>query len=214
MEIKNKIIEYRLVNWRTLNWLQNDTLKDIDREALEKLKNSLKKNNFIQPFNLWKDNRGKYWVLDGSHRQKAMIELESEGISIPKNLPANILKCKDKKEAAKYVLLYSSSYAKISEFGLKDYLDINKLLIKNLSDEIDLANINLESLFTNDDLTNNDIEIEMEKKSLSDVYVVVGEYRILMNRKKYLKWLEDLKVVVGFDNEAVIKEIKKRLKLS
>lgn len=210
MEIKNKIIEYRLVNWRTLKWLQNDTLKDINREALEKLKNSLRKNNFIQPFNLWKDNSGKYWVLDGIHRQKAMMELESDGISIPKNLPANILKCKDKKEAAKYVLLYSSSYAKISEAGLKDFLDINKLLIKELSEEIDLDAINLDSLFTNDD---NNIEIEIQKKSLSDVYVVVGEYRILINRKKYLTWLEDLKVLTGFDNEAVIKEIKRRLKL-
>lgn len=67
-EIKNKITQFRLVDWRVLNWLQNENLKDLDLTNFEKLKNSLRKNNFIQPFNVWKDTKGKLWILDGSQR--------------------------------------------------------------------------------------------------------------------------------------------------
>lgn len=38
-EIKNKVNQFRLVEWRSLKWLQNENLKDIDLTAFEKLKN-------------------------------------------------------------------------------------------------------------------------------------------------------------------------------
>lgn len=210
-EIKNKIDQYRLVNWRTLSWLQNENLKQVESSSLEKLKNSLKKNNFIQPFNVWKDPKGKLWILDGAHRQKAMKELEQEGVKIPKNLPANFVKCRNKSEAAKLVLVYSSYYAKMTELGLKEYLEINKLALVDITSEIDL-NIDM-NLLLPENAFGDDPDMQKPDKKLSDVYVVVGEYRLLMERDKYLAWLEELKIEVGFDQLAVLTEIKRRLML-
>ncbi len=212
-EIKNKVNQFKLVEWRSLKWLQNENLKDIDLTAFEKLKNSLKKNNFIQPFNVWKDSRRKLWILDGSHRQKAMLELEKEGIKIPKNLPANFIQCKNKKEAAKLVLVYSSLYAKATEVGVKEFLQLNNLLLSDVDSETDLG-LDLNLLIPENNFDDETPEVNTETKDLSDVYVVVGEYRILIERNKYLSWLEELKHDVGFDNLSVLTEIKSRLQLS
>lgn len=211
-EIKNKVNQFRLVEWRSLKWLQNENLKDIDLTAFEKLKNSLKKNNFIQPFNVWKDPKGKLWILDGSHRQRAMIELEKEGVKIPKTLPANFIQCKNKKEAAKLVLVYSSLYAKTTEVGVKEFLQLNNLLLSDIDSEIDLG-LDLDLLIPENSFDDETPEVNTEAKDLSDVYVVVGEFRILVEREKYLSWLEELKHEVGFDNLSVLTEIKNRLQL-
>ena len=106
--IKNKIIKTKLVDWRSLEWLQGD-LKELSDESFNKLKQSLKKNDFIMPFNVW--NNGKTWILDGHHRKRALAELEKEGFKSPSMLPANFIDCKNKKEASKLVLVYSSIYA-------------------------------------------------------------------------------------------------------
>jgi hypothetical protein len=42
---------------------------------------------------------------------------------------------------------------------------------------------------------------------------VIGPYRFTIEREKYEKWLEKLRQKVGFDDDAVIKEVKRRLKL-
>ena len=52
--ITNKILKTELIEWRNLEWLQGD-LKDISKESLDKLKLSIKQNDFIQPFNVWED---------------------------------------------------------------------------------------------------------------------------------------------------------------
>lgn len=211
-EIKNKITQFKLVDWRSLNWLQNENLKDLDFTNFEKLKNSLRKNNFIQPFNIWKDAKGKLWILDGSHRQRAMIEMEKEGATIPKNLPANFVDCKNKKEAAKLVMVYSSYYAKITEVGVKEFLELNNILLSDIDSETDLG-FDLNLLVPENNFDEETPELTSDKKGLSDVYVVVGEFRILINRDQYLSWLENLKHEVGFDNLSVLTEIKNRLQL-
>lgn len=211
-QIINKITQSKLVEWRSLNWLQNENLKDIDLTNFEKLKNSLRKNNFIQPFNVWKDPKGKLWILDGSHRQRAMLELVKDGFKIPKNLPANFVQCRNKKEAAKLVLVYSSYYAKISESGVKEFLELNNLLLSEIDSETDFG-FDLNLLVPENNFDNETPEIKTEERELSDVYVVVGEFRILVKRSDYLSWLENLKHDVGFDNLSVLTEIKNRLQL-
>lgn len=211
-EIKNKVTQFKPVDWRALNWLQNENLKEIDLTTFEKLKNSLKKNNFINPFNVWKDPKGKLWILDGSHRQRAMIELEKEGVKIPKNLPANFIECKNKKEAAKLVLVYSSLYARATEIGVKEFLELNKLILADIDPEIELG-LDLNLLIPENNFDNETPEVNTDTRDKSDVYVVVGEFRILLKRDDYLKWLEELKHDVGFDNLSVLTEIKTRLQL-
>lgn len=212
-EIKNKISSQKLVKWRALEWLQNDNLKEIGEESLTKLKNSLKNNDFIQPFNVWEDKKKKLWILDGVHRFKAMTELEKDGIKIPDMLPANLVNCKNRKDAAKMVLIYSSSYAKLSEFGLKEYLALNDLVLSDIENEIDV-DVDLSLLVPEYKFPDEtDLDMNTEKKPLADVYVVVGEFRILIERNKYLTWVEEMKHEVGFDQLSILTEIKRRLQL-
>jgi len=152
MQIVSQIIKQSLVNWKSLKWLQSSKLKDIGEHGITKLKNSLKENNFVQPFNVWEDSKGVIWILDGHHREKALTQLEAEGYEIPETLPANFIECKDKKEAAKMVLLYSSIYAKITNEGLGEFLDDFDLDLSNLVNEIDLPGLGLEHIGQDIDL--------------------------------------------------------------
>ncbi len=216
-EIKNRIKAQKLVKWRECTWLQNDNLKELSPENFEKLKNSLSNNNFIQPFNIWVDGKNKMWILDGHHRQKAMQELEAEGVKIPVKLPAVIIDCKNKKEAAKLVLLYSSKYADMTEHGLKEFLELNSLVLEDIEAETDFSGLDLELLKINPDddfKESKDLNIVETAKNMSDVYIIIGEYRILLERDIYLNWIDDLKGKVGFDKSSVAKEIKKRLRIN
>ena len=142
-EITSKILKQELVPWRELKWLQSSKLKDLGTKGIEKLKNSLKENNFVQPFNVWQDGKGVVWILDGHHREKALKQLEAEGYEIPELLPANFVECADRKDAGKMVLVYSSIYAKITNDGLGEFLDDFELDLSNLVNEIDLPGIDL-----------------------------------------------------------------------
>ena len=161
MQIVSQIIKQSLVNWKSLKWLQSSKLKDIGEHGITKLKNSLKENNFVQPFNVWEDSKGVIWILDGHHREKALTQLEAEGYEIPEMLPANFIECSDKKAAAKMVLLYSSIYAKITNEGLGEFLDDFDLDISNLINEIDLPGLDLaNTLLDLSDINNTSKEID------------------------------------------------------
>jgi hypothetical protein len=141
-EISNRILKTALVRWRKLEWLQAHNLKTMTEESFEKLKRSLVKNNFVDPFKIWQDEK-KRWILDGHHRERAMKDLEKEGVKIPDLLPANFIQCADRKEAVKLVFIYSSIYARITEQGLKDTLTLEDLDIDELLKEIDLPDLDL-----------------------------------------------------------------------
>ena len=97
--MKNKIIKTALIDWKALEWLQPKNFKKTQKEVFEKLKNSLKNNDFIQPFNVWQKSENEIFILDGHHRKRALQELENEGVQIPEMLPANFIECENKKEA-------------------------------------------------------------------------------------------------------------------
>ena len=144
MDITNRIVKTEPIEWRGLTWLQNSSLKEMTKDSFERLKTSLKKNMFIMPFNCWQNGK-KTYILDGHHRQKALEALEKEGASIPDFLPANFIDCKDRKEAVKLVLVYSSIYANVTSDGLYEFLSIEDLDFGELKDELDLPEIDLKS---------------------------------------------------------------------
>jgi len=182
--ITNKILKTELIEWRNLEWLQGD-LKDISKESLDKLKLSIKQNDFIQPFNVWED--GKSWILDGHHRLKALKELETEGIEIPLLLPANIIDCKNKKEATKLVLIYSSIYASVSHQGLTDFMFENDLKLDDLQ-EIDLPNIDLDVLDKTDGKT--EAHLKLQDKFIVPPFSILDTRQgYWQDRKRYWKEL-------------------------
>lgn len=147
MSITNRIIKTEPVAWKTLEWLQGG-LKEISPESFNRLKFSLKRHSFIQPFNVWQDDQGKLWILDGHHRKKAMLELIAEGMEIPDLLPANFIVCHSRQEASELVLVYSSIYAAVTpelEFLQTEVLDFS--LLKQEIDLPEISNLKFETDF-------------------------------------------------------------------
>lgn len=96
-------------------------LKSIDKAKFKKLKNSLVKDGLPLGFHVWKDSDGKVFIVDGHHRQLALKALRDDGYHIPA-LPCTEVKAKNKKEAAKAVLISNSKYAEMSEESLSDFM--------------------------------------------------------------------------------------------
>ena len=127
VKITSRVLKTENINWRELAFIQQDNFKELSSEDMNKLKASLVTNNFIQPFYVWEDADGIRYCLDGKHRTKAQEELISEGVDVPYTLPATFIDCKDKKEAARLVLIFSSFYAKITQKGLFDFKELYDL---------------------------------------------------------------------------------------
>lgn len=138
--IKNKILKTELVEWRNLKWFQPVDFKHARKENIDKLKNSLIKNGFSQPFAIWQ-KENDLWILDGHYRKMAFDLLEKDNIEIPGLLPANFIDCKNEREAKKIVLIYNSHYARINKDEIFNFT--NDLDLKELSLEIELPNIDL-----------------------------------------------------------------------
>jgi hypothetical protein len=110
--VRVRVVGTRPVRWRSLGWLQGD-LKQLSPASLARLKESIRRNGLIDGFRVWKDRRGRVWILDGHQRRRAMAELESEGLRLPDLAPAQWLDCKSRAEAGEFVLLFSSQYGEL-----------------------------------------------------------------------------------------------------
>ncbi len=188
--LASRILKTELILWQELLFIQNEDFKDLPTGAMQKLKNSIIQNDFAQPFYVWfnrDDNR--IYCLDGRHRSLAMEELIKEGIQIPEQLPATFLNCKNKKEAAKFVLMYSSIYATITESGLQSFTELYDIAfaeIENLISLPEMDSLQLADIFANDDNTSDIIP-----QSLSEKFIV-PPFSILDTRQGY--WQERKKV--------------------
>lgn len=180
--IVSRVIKTELIDWKKAKWFQNENLKDLDDKGMAKLKKSLLANNFIMPFNVWEEQlpdeviKAIEWILDGHHRQKALNELEEEGYEIPRLLPATFIRCENRQEAAKLVLIYSSIYAKITNEGLNDFLKFNEIDIDDLKFEIDLPDFSLprfEQKFNPIDVDEEDED--WEQKEVKEITIKHGD---------------------------------------
>jgi DNA modification methylase len=70
-------------------------------------------------------------------------ELHNEGVQVPYLLPATLIACKDKKEAAKLVLIYSSSYATITKEGMSSFIENYQLNWNELREEVSLTDFSV-----------------------------------------------------------------------
>jgi DNA modification methylase len=187
-EVKNRVIGTKLINWREAKWLQNKNLKDLDEEGMEKLKNSLVENDFVMPFNVWEETDKERWILDGHHREKALKELEADGVKVPDTLPATLIRCEDKQEAAKLVLIYSSIYAKITNEGLKDFMEMYELDLEEFKHEIDLPEFSMhrfEQKFQSFDEDEDENEQSEKIEEFSQILVKTGDIFKLGNHLLY-----------------------------
>ena len=179
----SRILKTELIDWQNAEWLQGN-LKKISKEALAKLKESLKTNGFVMPFNVWYDqSKKKTWILDGHHRKLALQVLNDEGAEIPPKLPANFVDCKNRKEATKLVLVYSSLYARADSDSLLDFMNLEGLDFDLLKGEIDLPDIDLNNIFqtelTEEELDDVPVVPKVAVSKLGDIYVLDKRHRVM-----------------------------------
>ena len=137
--LTSRVLETKEVNWREFKFIQKDNFKNIDPEAVHKLKASIVSNQFVEPFYVWEeDSTGDIYCLDGKHRTMMLEQLINEGVEVPYMLPATFMRCDSKKEAARLVTIYSSIYAKVDQKGFFEFLQDYDLKFEELKDQIDL----------------------------------------------------------------------------
>ncbi len=120
-KLQSRVIKTANVCWRNLVFIQQENFKEWIDQSDERLVKSLLKYQFADPFKVWEDG-GNIYCLDGRHRYLDLLKVEESGVDVPDELPATFMDCKDKKEAAELVLIYSSQYAQITEKGLFDFV--------------------------------------------------------------------------------------------
>lgn len=168
--VRSRVLKTEHIAWQDAKWLQNENLKAISEDGLQKLKNSIVSNDFVMPFNVWQDEDEIIWILDGHHREKALRSLVAEGITVPAMLPATFIEAESKQEAAKLVLIYSSIYAKITNEGLSDFLEMFEIPLEEFSDEIDLPEFSMprfEQLLEAEDSLGSEDDADEEEEVLT-----------------------------------------------
>lgn len=108
------------VDFKELNHFQGD-LKSISKEKFTELKQSLIKDGLPLALHIWIDDKGKKWTLDGHHRVLAFKALSGEGYFIPP-IPVNVVNAKNRKEAAKIVLIANSRHARMDDTSLSNFM--------------------------------------------------------------------------------------------
>lgn len=129
-------------------------LKNLSKKNLKKLKNLVIANGFNAPFFIW-DNDGKYKILDGHQRLKAVTSLrDDDGYEVPA-LPVVYIFADNKKDAREKLLGITSQYGEFELEELGDWLkDLDSDLAKNMR-------------FANEDISL-DLDLEESKEDLEN----------------------------------------------
>ena len=89
--------------------LQED-FKKPDADKLSKLQMLIITRGFKYSFKVWKDPKGKLWIIDAHQRRKALLGLRSYGFTIPE-IPYEEIQASDKREAVEEIAAYNSEFA-------------------------------------------------------------------------------------------------------
>ena len=118
-------------------------LKTLSHEAMEKLQRSILEKGFRIPVFIWKKN-----ILDGHQRMTAVKELLRTGVYELKDnaLPYIEIQADDERDAKEMLLAISSSYGKMTEEGLTQFMELAEIEWEDIADIVDFPDINLEAM--------------------------------------------------------------------
>ncbi len=202
--IASRVLGTEPVRWRELRFLQDATFKALSETEKQKLKASVLANEFAQPFYVWRDiSDGVIYCLDGRHRTMVLEEMIAEGHTVPDVLPATFIHCDSKTDAAKLVLVYSSSYARITEEGLAGFLETYDLNLTELSESISLPEFDLAALLPGGE---QDAE-ELHRPSLQDRFLV-PPFSVLDARQGYWQDRKRQWLATGIDSQETREDVE------
>jgi hypothetical protein len=123
-------------------------LKEFPEKSYQKLRKEIIDLGFSFPFFVWEDD-GVLKLLDGTHRKKTIEKMKEEGIQFPTKLPIVKIHAKNYSEAKKKLLAVTSSYSKITNIGLSEFIsDIEDFTIEELQDSFEFAGFDLSEFST------------------------------------------------------------------
>jgi ParB-like chromosome segregation protein Spo0J len=146
-------------------------LKSITKENFTKLKKSIVKDGLPLGFHVWKNN-DKIFLIDGHHRHLALKSLREEGYFVAP-VPCNIVLAKNKKEAAKSILISNSKYADMNDESLSDFMIDQELALDDL-EFLDLIDLDMNDYFE-DQLGLTEEEKAYTDKIKAPIYEPKGE---------------------------------------
>lgn len=186
-EIKDRILKVEPVYWKEFKFFQTESFKELKPLQKARLKESILRNQFVESFKVWQSPEGDIYCLDGYHRCLVLKELEKSGYSVPKTFTGVFVDCKNKTEAATLPLIYSSSYATVTEDGFIDYLDQNEIDINSVLEFVDIPEVNIHHIirqydaddrnefdFFEDEDEENNAERETIEKNMFSLAIVLN----------------------------------------
>ena len=204
--ISNRILKSEPVKWKELLPIQGKNFKELSEASYLKLKHSMKENQFIAPFAVWQAKDGKIYTLDGVHRCRVLLDLENEGMIVPVILPANFIDAKDRREAAKLLLVYSSAYAKVTDDGLYEFLELEGLNFDELNLDIELDILH----------TKQEIDLEKEWQGMPEFHPEAKAFKSLTihfeTEEKFKEFIKKIGIELDESINSLWYPLKKRQK--
>lgn len=203
--IASRVLKTELINWRELQFIQQDNFKEWVNNGSEKLIESILKYQFIDPFKVWQHN-GVNYCLDGRHRFLDLEKVIESGKEVPELLPATFIDCRNMKEAAELVLVYSSAYARITQQGLLDFVnnfDLDFPDLQSIMNIQDFDAIEFEGLLNKNENNSEPIIPSSLKDSFIFPPFSILDTRSGVWQERKRKWLS-----LGFNSQETREEVE------
>ena len=136
-------LKTELVDWHELKAFQGN-LKDLSKTNYERLKKTILKNRFSEPFSIWEDEKGVKHLLNGHQRLRCLFMMEQDGYEIPTQLPVNFIKADNKKQAKALVLSLASQYGEVTEDGLYEFASEAEISFDEMKDTFHFPEIDFD----------------------------------------------------------------------
>ena len=179
-EIKVDFKDMVTVPWSELKTYEFNDLKVGDKETIEQLVNLIQLKGFKFPVHIWADNN---YVIDGTGRFHALLELEKQGWKIP-DMGCIPVVANDFDEAKELVLMISSQYGKATQESVGNF--ISSINSEDLN--IILENINYSDVDFGDE---DPIVIEQDEKDIKQDFKLTVEFETEKDQKELYRDLTD-----------------------
>jgi len=215
-----------LVSLDQLEEFQGD-LKSLSKKNFKILKDRIRKYGFDSPLYVWKDEEGKFQILDGHQRFRTIGRMIKEGFTLPEGkLPVVYILADSVEDAKERLLGYISQFGEIDLQGLHEFTA--ELNFDEWKLEIDLPEVNLEKFEEEflkefeDIYTPEKPEIEFSPElMLEHNYVILYfddpfDFQVAIDKLKLKKVKSGIKTIksqkIGLGRVIPGKEVIKRLK--
>ena len=140
-EIKDRVIKSEKIKWRNCEWFQPDNLKKVTDADFENLKDIIRKYGVIRSFKVW-EYQDTIYILDGHLLHKVLLSLDN----VPELLSAEFIECDNEKQAAEFVLYYSSFWHRIANEGLFEFTEKFNINLPRLNLNLPPLDMRVETL--------------------------------------------------------------------